>query len=48
MIEILKAMIYAVLLLSPCIVAARCATERRMKRLRREEPYPGLERRDLR
>jgi len=46
--EILKALINAALLLSPCVVAATCASERRLFRRRNEKPYEGPERRDNR
>ena len=44
--EILKAVIYASLLLLPCLVAATCASERRFFRRKNEQPYTGPERRD--
>jgi len=46
--DIVKVLVYACLLFSPCIVAAGCASERRWFKRRNEKPYDGPERRDQR
>jgi hypothetical protein len=48
MVDLLKFLVYAALLLTPCIVATRCASERKWKRQRNAPPYTGIERRDYR
>ena len=47
--DILIALVAVVLFLSPCIVASRCASERRTRMRRRSiQPYTGANRRDPR
>jgi hypothetical protein len=48
MVEVIKMLVYAVLLFTPCIVATRCASERRWRRPRNAPEYTGPERRDPR
>ena len=46
--DLVKALVFAVLFLAPCLVATRCASERRLFRGRNRNAYEGPERRDLR
>lgn len=46
--EIVRAILYFCILLSPCLVATTCASERRLFKRRGEKPYDGPERRDPR
>jgi hypothetical protein len=46
--EFLVSVFYFGLILSPCIVACRCASERRMLGGKKNKAYIGMERRDPR
>jgi hypothetical protein len=46
--EFLVSVLYFGLILSPCIVACRCASERRIFGGRKGKTYIGMERRDPR
>jgi hypothetical protein len=48
MLEIIKASIFGLLFLSPCLIATTCADERRWRRRRRDKTYTGVDRRDPR
>lgn len=48
MLDIIKALVFGLLFLSPCLIATTCADERRSRRGRRDKPYVGVDRRDPR
>jgi hypothetical protein len=48
MVEIVNFLVFAAIVISPCLLATTCASERRWWRRRDEAPYVGEERRDPR